>query len=92
MELKWNLQKPTQFLDGIDYSTKYATISKSNVKYGIKLELFSVIQSLRQTTTEGLNIVLSPELAEYKVSAKDIVKHLELKAVYLLYERSLLPI
>lgn len=43
MELKWNLQKPTQFLDGIDYSTKYATISKSNVKYGIKLELFSVI-------------------------------------------------
>lgn len=56
-----------------------------------RIEFQSIIplhKSLRQTTTEGLNIFLSPELAEHKVSPEGIVKHKELKAFYLLYEQS----
>lgn len=43
MELKWSYQKPTQFLDGVDHSTKYVTIPK------IKVELSSVVQIIYQS-------------------------------------------
>lgn len=47
MELKWSYQKPTQLLDGVDYSTKYVTISK------IKVELSSVVQIIHQSVSSA---------------------------------------